>query len=255
MGYTLITGGTEGIGLELAKLYAKDGHNLIIVARNIKKLKGVKKSLEDLFNIHIEIISLDLSVNNSCEKLYEFVEKNNLIVDNLINNAGIGSFGFFNELNIDNENKLIKINIEAVFNITYYFYRKMINRGQGSILNVASTAAFSSGPKMSTYYASKAYVLSLTEALYEEGRIKGVKVSCLCPGAVRTEFQNKSGIIKGEKSKGLIMEASDVARIAYRDFNKGKAIIIPGFKNKVLVYVNKLLPRRLTRKIVFNVNN
>lgn len=255
MGYTLITGGTEGIGLELAKLYAKDGHNLIIVARNSEKLKMTSKYLKDLFNIHIETISLDLSVNNSCEKLYEFVEKNNLVVDNLINNAGIGSFGFFNELNIDDENKLIRINVEAVFKITYYFYRKMTERGQGSILNVASTAAFSSGPKMSTYYASKAYVLSLTEALFEEGKAQGVKVSCLCPGAVRTEFQNKAGIVKKGKSKGLIMEASEVARIGYRDFKKGKAIIIPGLKNKILVYANKLLPRRLTRKIVFNANN
>ncbi len=122
-------------------------------------------------------------------------------------------------------------------------------------MNVASTAAFCAGPRMATYYASKAYVLNLTEALNEEVKNKGVKVSCLCPGAVNTGFQNKAGIKKNENAKKNIMSAKKVAEIAYRDLEKGKTIIIPGFKNKILVIVNKFLPRVISRKIIFKINN
>ncbi|MDS0525377.1 SDR family oxidoreductase [Clostridium sp. SHJSY1] len=252
--YTLITGGTEGLGMELAKLFAKDKHNLIIVARNEEKLSKVKNNIEKEFNVEVETLSVDLTVNNSCEEVYRFVEKNNFVVDNLINNAGVGSFGFFHESNIKREEKLIQININSVTKLTYYFLKSMIKRNCGGILNVASTAAFSAGPKMNTYYASKAYVLSLTESIYEEVKEYGVKVSCLCPGAIKTNFQSKAGIIKNDKSKSLLMSSKDVAEIAYKDFNKGRVIIIPGIKNKLLVFGNKLLPRSLVRKIVLYSN-
>lgn len=252
--YTLITGGTEGIGFELVKLFAKDNHNLIIVARNYEKLKKVKIAVEKEFNVKVEIISVDLSVSNSCEKVYEFVEKNNFTVDNLINNAGVGCFGYFNELDIKEQEDLISINVLSLTNLTSYFLNKMIENKNGGILNVASTAAFSAGPKMSTYYASKAFVLSLTESIYEEVKDKGIKVSCLCPGAVKTEFQKKSKIVKSEKAKGLLMDADKVAKVAYEGYKKGNVIIIPGLKNKFLVWANKFIPRSLARKIVLYTN-
>lgn len=252
--YTLITGGTEGIGLELAKLFAGDKHNLIIVARNKEKLLKTKETLENQYNIKVEVIRLDLSVDKSCEKVYEIVDEKNLIVDNLINNAGIGCFGYFNELDFKEQETLIRLNILALTDLTHYFLNKMIENGEGGILNVASTAAFSAGPKMSTYYASKAYVLSLTEALHEEAKEHGINVSCLCPGAVKTGFQKKSKIVKNEKAASLLMNAQEVAQIAYNGYKKGNAIIIPGAKNKFLVWANKFIPRALARKIVLSAN-
>jgi short-subunit dehydrogenase len=183
------------------------------------------------------------------------VREKNFIVDNLINNAGIGSFGFFSETEEGFEKKLININITTLTILTKHFIKDMIKRGEGGILNVASTAAFIGGPKMSMYYSSKAYVLSLTEALHDEVKELGIRVSCLCPGPVKTSFQEKAGIKKSEKSKKYLMEPSKVAKESYLGFKKGKAIIIPGYKNKLLVLGNKLIPRALSRKIVLKSNS
>ncbi|PRR83250.1 SDR family NAD(P)-dependent oxidoreductase [Clostridium vincentii] len=248
--YTLITGGTEGIGLEIAKLFAKDKHNLFIVARNRDKLEAARNFLEREYKIIVFILDIDLTVDNSCEKIYEFVDKNNLIVDNLINNAGIGSFGLFNEEKEGFEEKIIKINIISLTKLTKHFIKDMIRRGEGGILNVASTAAFVSGPKMAMYYSTKAYVLSLTESLHEEVKALGVRISCLCPGPVKTSFQEKAGVKKSEKMKKLMMSPEDVAKAAYKGFKHGKCIVIPGSKNKILVLGNKILPRALGRKLV-----
>lgn len=255
MTYTIITGGTEGIGLELAKLFAVNKHNLIIVARNENKLKLIKDEFEKKYKISVETIQIDLSVDNSCESIIKTVEEKKLTVNNLINNAGIGSFGFFNEAEEGFEEKLININIIALTNLTKYFLKKMIERGSGGILNVASTAAFIGGPKMAMYYSSKAYVLSLTEALHDESKGFGVRVSCLCPGPVKTSFQEKAGIKKSEKAKKYLMNADKVAEEAYLGFLKGKAIIIPGYKNRLLVLANKLIPRWLSRKIILKLNS
>jgi len=253
--YTLITGGTEGIGLELAKLFAINKHNLIIVARNQDKLEDIKVKFEKEYKIIVEIIQNDLCVDKSCEKIIKIVEEKNFTVDNLINNAGVGSFGFFSEAEEGFEEKIININIITLTALTKYFIKSMIKRGEGGILNVASTAAFSGGPKMSMYYSSKAYVLSLTEALHEEVKELGIRVSCLCPGPVKTSFQEKAGIKKSEKAKRYLMDASKVAEEAYVGFINGKAIIIPGYKNKLLILANKLIPRALSRKIIFMSNS
>jgi uncharacterized protein len=249
----LITGATTGIGYELAKLYAKDENNLILVARDEERLKEVKDELE-FYNIKVYTIALDLSEDNSCEKVLDFVNKKNLSVDILINNAGVGSFGYLSEIEIERELKLIDVNIRALTELTKIFLPSMIEHGEGAIMNVASTAAFCAGPKMATYYASKSYVLNFTEALYEELKGSEIKVSCLCPGPVKTSFQEKSGIKKKESAKKALMTPKDVAEIAYRDFKKGKLIIIPGFKNKLIITLNKLIPRSLSRKIILMMN-
>ena len=252
--YTLITGGTEGIGFELAKLYGKDNENLILVARDENKLKEKKAFLEKEYNIEVLILSTDLSVDNSYENIIKFVDEKNIVVDKLINNAGIGSFGEFHLGKDGFEEKIIGINIISLTNLTKHFLKEMVERKSGGILNVASTAAFVGGPKMAMYYSTKAYVLSLTEAIHDEVKNYGVKVSCLCPGPVRTSFQSKAGIKKSESAKKYLMSAEDVAKEGYKKFEKNKAIIIPGFKNKLLVIGNKLIPRALSRKIIQMTN-
>ena len=252
--YTLITGGTEGIGFELAKLYGKDNENLILVARDENKLKEKKAFLEKEYNIEVLILSTDLSVDNSYENIIKFVDEKNIVVDKLINNAGIGSFGEFHLGKDGFEEKIIGINIISLTNLTKHFLKEMVERKSGGILNVASTAAFVGGPKMAMYYSTKAYVLSLTEAIHDEVKDYGIKVSCLCPGPVRTSFQSKAGIKKSESAKKYLMSAEDVAKEGYKKFEKNKAIIIPGFKNKLLVIGNKLIPRVLSRKIIQMTN-
>lgn len=251
--YTLITGASTGIGYELAKLFAKDKHNLILVSRNKIKLESVKNELEK-YNIDIKILALDLLKSEDIKNIFNYVEINKLNIDILVNNAGIGTFGDFNDIEWKKDEELIDINIKALTQLTKYFLPKILECKNGGILNVASTAAFCSGPRMAAYYASKAYVLNLTEAIYEEYKDNGIKISCLCPGPVKTSFQGKAGIKKSEAAKKYLMDAEEVAKICYKDFNKGKLIIIPGMKNKLLVIGNKLLPRNISRKIILKTN-
>ena len=251
--YTLITGASTGIGYELAKLFAKDRHNLILVARDEGKLETAKNELSKC-NVEVKILSLDLSKSEDIQGLFNYVEMNKLNVDILVNNAGIGTFGDFSEIEWVKEEALIDINIKVLTKLTKYFLPKIIECKNGGILNVASTAAFCSGPRMAAYYASKAYVLNLTEAIYEECKEYGIKVSCLCPGPVKTSFQSKAGINKSESAKKYLMDAEEVAKISYKEFKKGKLIIIPGIKNKLLVMGNKFLPRSISRKIIMKTN-
>ena len=251
--YTLVTGASTGIGNELSKLFAKDKHNLILVSRNKNKLQSVKNELLK-YNIDIKILALDLESSEDIQSLFNYIEINKLAVNILINNAGIGTFGDFNDIEWSKEEALIDINIKALTQLTKYFLPKIIDYKNGGVLNVASTAAFCSGPRMAAYYASKAYVLNLTEAIYEEYKGNGINISCLCPGPVKTSFQGKAGIKKSESAKKYLMDAEEVAKVCYKDFNKGKLIIIPGMKNKLLVMGNKLLPRSISRKIILKTN-
>ena len=252
--YTLITGGSEGIGYEMAKLFARDKHNLILVARKKDKLEKVKEEIENKYKVKVVIISIDLAVDNNCRKLIEIVDEKNLAVDNLINNVGIGSFGYFHEAEEGFEEKIIDVNIRIVTLLIKHYLKEMIKNKEGRILNVASTAAFVGGPRMAMYYSTKAYVLSLTEALFEEGKIFGIQVSCLCPGPVATGFQEKAGIKKNKSAKKYLMSAEKTAKIAYKGFNKGKAIIIPGAVNKLAVIANKFAPRAISRKFILKNN-
>ena len=251
--YTLITGASTGIGYELAKLFAKDKHDLILVSRNKNKLQSVKNELLK-YNIDIKILALDLLKSEDIKNIFNYVEINKLNIDILVNNAGIGTFGDFNDIEWKKDEELIDINIKALTQLTKYFLPKILECKNGGILNVASTAAFCSGPRMAAYYASKAYVLNLTEAIYEEYKDNGIKISCLCPGPVKTSFQGKAGIKKSEAAKKYLMDAEEVAKICYKDFNRGRLIIIPGMKNKLLVIGNKLLPRNISRKIILKTN-
>lgn len=251
--YVLITGASSGIGYELAKLFERDGYNLILVARDKEKLQMAVDKLNNEKN-KIIMLDVDLSREDEVDKLIKYINKNEIDINILVNNAGIGSFGEFAEIDWKTEEKLIDINIKALTKLTKYFLPKMIEKKSGGILNVASTAAFASGPRMATYYASKAYVLNLTEAIHEEVKEYGINISCLCPGPVRTSFQSKAGIKKSEKAKKYLMNADIVAKVGYDKFKKGEVIIIPGFKNRVLVNANKLLPRAISRKVILKTN-
>lgn len=251
----LITGATSGIGYELAHIFAENGYNLVLVARRADRLEKIKMEFEKNFGVSVINIVNDLSYPTATEKIAEEIKKQNIDIDILINNAGIGVYGNFSHTEREKELNMIKLNITALTDLTKLLLGDMIKRRYGKILNVASTAAFQPGPKMAVYFASKAYVLSFSEALREEVKQYGITVSCLCPGSTKTEFQKQAATegILGSLREEVMMDAKTVARIAYNGLRKGKAIIIPGYKNKMLIILERFLPRSIVRRIVANI--
>ena len=254
----LITGASSGIGYELAKIYAENGHDLVIVARNRDKLRMLQKEIfeEISKNIKVTVIENDLSQEKAAERLYNQIKSNNLKIDTLVNNAGIGIYGKFSEFDEEMMKKndvMINLNIKAVVELTRLFLADMMKAGNGEILNVSSIAAFMPGPLMSTYYASKAFIQSFTEAIREELRDdicgKNIKISALCPGPTATEFEKSSNLEESSLFKRMkVMTAKKVAEIGYKEFQKGKAIIIPGIFNKIAVFGTRFLSRKFIVK-------
>ncbi len=248
----LITGASFGIGYELAKLFAKDNYNLVLVARNAERLQKIVTEFQQQYNITVHIFSVDLSLPKAVEKIFQFTQEKNISVDFLINNAGFGTHGMFAESNLDEQLGMIQVNITALTHLTKLFLPEMMKRNFGKIMNVASTAAFQPGPFMATYYATKAYVLSFSEALASELKTTNITVTALCPGPTETEFQKRA---KVEQTKlfaksGMVMQAETVANIGYKGLMKGKTLIIPGMWNKLLVHSVRFFPRKLVIKIV-----
>ena len=241
----LITGASSGIGRDMARILSEQGWDLILVARRKDKLEKLKKQLKT----DVKIITMDVSSTFNCTKLYNRVKDDD--IDLLVNNAGFGKFGEFNNLKLDEELDMIDVNIKAVHILTKLFLNDFVEKDKGYILNVASSAAFQSGPLMATYYSTKAYVLHLTEAIYEELRRKGsnVSVSVLCPGPVRTEF-NKVAKVKFSLKE---LESYDVAEYALKKTFKKKLIIIPGWTIKLGTFANRLLPRKLMLRIIYKI--
>lgn len=241
----LITGASSGIGKEMAIYLDSLGYELFLVGRDKEKLQEVSNLCEN----SKAIFDYDLSDYNNIVKLYDKVK--NEKVDLLVNNAGFGLFGYFNETDLDRELNMIDVNIKAVHVLTKLFYKDMVKNNKGKILNVASIAGFYSGPYLSTYYATKNYVLKLTMALSEElnSLNSNVTVSCLCPGPVDTNFNSVAG---GEfKTKSL--NSRDVARYAIDNTLKGKLIIIPGFSMKLLLFFSRFIPYKLQLKILYKI--
>ena len=241
----LITGATSGLGYEFVQLLAKDQYNLIIVARNEKKLNNIKAEFSHL---NVTSIAKDLSKANAIPELVEEIKEKQLQVDVLINNAGFGLLGKFDELSVEKQLEMIQLNISALTELTHAFLPKMIQRNTGKIMNVASTAAFQPGPLMAVYYATKAYVLSFSEALVEELNGTNVTVTTLCPGATKTNF---GAVASVEKTKMFsnAMEASKVAEQGYLGMQQGKRVIITGNTNKIGATLAKFLPRSTGAKI------
>lgn len=243
----LITGASSGIGRDMAKILSEQGYDLILVARRKKKLEELKKELKT----NIQIISLDVSSTFNCMKLYNKVKDEK--IDVLINNAGFGIFGNFDETNLDRELDMIDTNIKAVHILTKLFLKDFKERDTGYILNVASSAAFLPGPLMASYYASKAYVFNLTEAISKELKKanSNVYIGCLCPGPVHTEFNDVAQVQFGVKA----LNSYDVATYAIRKMFHRKRIIVPGFLMKVNCTCSRLLPRNLLLEISYHIQS
>ncbi len=243
----LITGASSGIGESLAYELSKRGYDLILVATDEKKLKKVKSNIKT----ESKIIVCDLREEKEVFGLYEKIKDNN--IDILINNAGFGLFGFFNKTDLDRELEMIEVNIRAVHILTKLFLKDFMKRDSGYILNVASSAGFMAGPKLSTYYATKNYVLKLTEAIYEELRQEksNVKISALCPGPVDTNFN------KVAKGTFYIKGANKdyVARYALNKMFKGKLVIVPTIKMKVVIFLTRFTPLKLLLKITYYIQD
>lgn len=238
----LITGGSEGIGLELAKLYASDGAQLILAARDPVRLFDARNELQKLYHARVDTISSDLSVPGSAKKLYESLSGRE--VDVLINNAGCGYTGYSWQIDAEAEEKMVQLNDASLMTLCKLFLADFTERRSGTIVNVASTGAFQSGPYIAGYYASKAFVLNYTKAIAEEAKEYGVHVCCLCPGPVDTHFYAKSG---GRKPKGA-MSAEKTAAIAWKGIQNNKKVIIPGFFNRLAMLVPQSIRTAYVRR-------
>jgi len=248
----LITGASSGIGLELARIFAANNFNLILVARREKRLREIAGELSE-YNLSVEIITSDLSDLNASDQLFEEVKKRNLSVDILVNNAGFGLEGHFPETNWNQESEMIRLNIFTLTGLTKHFSRQMIERGKGRILNVASTAAFLPGPYMSVYYATKAYVSSFSRALAYELKDQNISVSVLCPGPTTTEFQDRAGVADTALFNGKrlpISTAKQVAEAGFKGLMRGKTVIIPGVINKIGAISSRFAPASITNRMV-----
>lgn len=247
----LVTGATEGIGYELAKCFAHDGHDLVLVARSREKLERVAAEISSSCGVRVSTIVQDLSVQEGAGRVFDEVRRMRIAVDFLVNNAGVGTYGLFAEADLERERAMMQLNMISLTVLTRLFLPQMLQRRRGRILNVASTAAFEPGPLMAVYYATKAYVVSFTEALANELQGSGVAASVLCPGPTRSRFEESAGMSASKlfRRRG-VMKASDVAEIGYREFMKGKTTIIPGLRNKILVFSVRLGPRKLLPSIV-----
>jgi len=246
----LITGASGGIGYELALLFARDGFDCILVARNEDKLRELAARLEREHRVKTMVIGKDLSKLTAVEEIYEEVTAAGLAVDVLVNNAGFPVFGPFVETDPKIELELLQVNVVALTALTKLFLKGMVERRAGRILNLASTAAFLPGPLMAVYYASKAYVLSFSQALDNELHGTGVTVTALCPGPTRTGFQKRGVMEDSRLVQGSIADAASVALAGYRALMAGKTVVIPGFSNKLVPWVVRFSTRGAVTRVV-----
>lgn len=233
----LITGATSGIGREFAFQLSKRGYDLILIGRNKQELNKLKKNLEN----NVEILNIDLSTINSCYKVYEKYKDED--IDLFINNAGIGVFGSFKDTNLEEELDMINLNLMTPHILTKLFLNEFVKRNRGHILNVSSTAAFSYGPLMSSYYSTKSYIYKLTCSIYQELKHdkSNVKISVLCPGPVDTDFNRKIGIkfaIKPLSTKKVVL-------YTLKKLHKGTIVIVPGFTNRALKMIIRFIPIKM----------
>lgn len=252
-GTALITGASSGIGAEFARVFAEQGHDLILVARRVDALEAVAGQVEGKYGVRATVLPADLSDPAAPGELFEAINGADLRVDILVNNAGFGLAGEFAETDVERELEMIQVNVAAVTHLTKLFVRPMMQRHTGGILNVASVAALFPGPLRSVYYATKAYVLSLSEALAEELRESGVRVTALCPGPTATEFHAVSGGAPERFGSSRVADAHSVARFGYEALQGGVRVAIPGFQNKLAVQARRLAPRGVVTRLVRQV--
>jgi uncharacterized protein len=245
----LITGASNGIGFELAKVHAEKGDDLVLVARSKDILDALGRELEEKHKIKVYIIGKDLSLPGSAKEIYDELKLNNISVDYLINNAGSGDYGFFADSDWNRQEQMINLNVTSLVHLTWLFLPEMINRKNGRILNLASTASFQPGPTMSVYFASKAFVLSFSEAINNEVREHGISATALCPGPTLSGFQAAASLRDKKLFENKNFPGSrEVAEFGYRAMMKGKAVAIHGLKNALFANSVRFAPSSLVVK-------
>ncbi len=248
----LITGASSGIGLEFARLLASEGYNLVMVARDETQLLETKRKLEEAFDIDIRVITKDLSKHEIATEICNELEKEHIQIDVLINNAGVGLFGDFADTDWNRESDILQLNVVTLTHLTKLLIPQMIKRKHGHVLNVASTASFRPGPLMSVYCATKAYVLSLSQAIAKEVAGTGVSVTALCPGPTDTLFNETAGVQKAPlPGSQKIASPREVAEFGYRAMLRGNSVAIHGLKNRATVLIGKFLPRQVITNLVY----
>lgn len=252
----IITGASYGIGLDLAECFARDGYDLILTARSESALGEAAERLSNTYGVTAVPIALDLGQIGAGERLADEIQHRGLHVDVLVNNAGYGYAGAFGSSDLDTQLGMIDLNVRALVELTHIYWQSMLASGRGGVLNLASTAAFQPGPLMAVYYASKAFVLSFSEALWEEARGKGVHVSCLCPGPTTSRFRERAGTDKKKLSQaGAPMSSMSVAELGYRAWKANKRVEIAGLRNRALATAVPFLPRTAVLGIVRNLQS
>ncbi|TAE54422.1 MAG: SDR family oxidoreductase [Nostocales cyanobacterium] len=251
----LVTGSAHGIGYELALIFASHNFNLVLVDKDAETIKKIAEEFSSKFNISVQYLVKDLSVSTSPTEIFNQLQQAGIKIDILVNNAGFGTYGVFSETDWNTELKMLQVNIITLTHLTKLFLPDMIKQGYGKILNVASVAAFQPGPLMAVYFASKAYVLSFSEAIANELEGTGVTVTTLCPGPTDSEFQKAAAM---EESKiahvNRMMTTKTVAKIGFDSLMANKTTVIPGIRNKILVESVKFAPRNIVTKIVKNMH-
>lgn len=251
MGTALITGASGGIGMELAKVFARHGHSLVLVARSQDKLRQLAGELESSFGVQALVIALDLAAPGAPASLYAQLQQRQVTVDYLVNNAGFGHFGFFGQTEWEKEEQMIHLNVMALTDLTRLFLPPMVARGKGKILNVASVAAFVPGPLMAVYFATKAYVLSFSEAIANELQGTGVEVTALCPGPTDSGFAGAAAAQDSDMfARSKLASSQQVAEYGYQAMMSGKRVAVHGLLNKLTVFSARLAPRRLVTALV-----
>jgi short-subunit dehydrogenase len=245
----LITGASFGIGLELARIFAREGYNLVLVARTVDRLRQLASEVEKNHGTRSLILAVDLTEPGASAYVLDQTTRANLQIEVLVNNAGFGQYGKFAENDLEECLRQIQLNVTTLTHLTRLYLPAMIERKHGKVLNVASTAAFQPGPLMSVYFATKAYVLHFSEALANELKGTGVSVTCLCPGATTTEFHKRANATGMQLLRFGSMDANVVAEDGYRALMAGKPVVISGFKNWLLAQSVRLSPRRLVTAI------
>jgi short-subunit dehydrogenase len=248
-GRALITGGSVGIGAALADVFAARGHDLVLVARNREKLEMRGKAIRDQFGVDVVCLREDLSDPRGAGRVYEAITARGLEVHYLVNNAGVGLYGKFATTDLDAELKMIQLNVTSVVDLTKRFLPAMTARRAGRILNVASTAAFVPGPWMSVYYATKAFLLSFSQAIDYELKSQGITVTTLCPGPTKSEFKVRAGSQRSRLFEAFVMDAPRVARVGYDGMMKGKPVAVPGLRNKLIPVAARLAPRTVIAEL------
>jgi hypothetical protein len=241
----LVTGASSGIGKALADIFAANGSRLVLVARNADKLAELAGQLRKQYGIDTLVISQDLSIPGAADAVFLKLEQAGWNLDVLVNNAGFGAHGDFQDVALDRQLAMIQLNVSALVHLTHRALPGMIERRRGAILNVGSTAAFQPGPHAAIYFATKAFVLSFSEALWAEARPHNIIVTCLCPGPTRTNFGSEYNMTESSGFQWTGMEAVDVARAGHRALRQGRRTVIPGFLNRLLAFLTRFAPRRL----------